>query len=440
MLKKSAKKVKEVSTGYRPRPLQLEIHRSMKRFNVLVLHRRFGKTTLSINEMIDQALRCNLHNPQYAYIAPTYKQAKMVAWEMFNDFTRNIPGVEVNKSELSITIYRPARGDKIKFMLLGAESPDALRGIYLDGCILDEYAQCDPIIWGQIIRPALSDRKGWAIFIGTPKGQNHFHKIFRTAEGLDNWYTKMFKASQTGYVDEDELVDARATMSEAEYNQEYECDFSAAIMGSYYGEIINKLRDDGRITDVPYNPALPVSTYWDLGVGDTTCIWFRQKVGDSYRYIDYEEHGGKGLEFYAKLLKEKPYAYGRHVWPHDGGARELGTGKTRQETMRSHGIIVEIQARQAVDDGIQAARNVLPMSYFDKVKCARGLEALSNYQREWDSKLNMFKNKPKHDWASNGADGFRISALDSRDDSQFGINTRKQLPRQAISDYNEFGG
>ena len=137
----------------------------------------FGKNYciyLLINEMIDQALRCQLHNPQFAYIAPTYKQAKMVAWEFFNDFTRNIPGVEVNKSELSITIYRPARGDKIKFMLLGAESPDALRGIYLDGCILDEYAQCDPSIWGQIIRPALSDRKGWAIFIGTPKGQNHF--------------------------------------------------------------------------------------------------------------------------------------------------------------------------------------------------------------------------------------------------------------------------
>ncbi len=412
----------------------------MKRFNVLVLHRRFGKTTLSINEMIDMALRNQLHNPQYAYIAPTYKQAKMVAWEFFNDFTRNIPGVEVNKSELSITIYRPSRGDKIKFMLLGAESPDALRGIYLDGCILDEYAQCDPIIWGQIIRPALSDRKGWGIFIGTPKGQNHFYKIFETAQGLDNWYTKMYKASETGYVDAEELVDARATMSEAEYNQEYECDFTAAIMGSYYGKILNDLRAKDRVGDVSYDPSLPVDTHWDLGIGDTTCIWFRQKIGDSYNYIDYEEHGGEGLAFYAKLVRGKPYAYGRHVWPHDGGARELGTGKTRQETMRSLGITVEIQPKQAVDDGIQAVRNILPMSRFNAENCNRGLDALMNYQREWDSKLNMFKNKPKHDWASNGSDAFRISGLDNRRDSKFSSDNRKQLPRTAQSEYNELGG
>ncbi len=437
---KSRNKVQEISTGYRPRPLQDMIHREMKRFNVLVFHRRFGKTVLAINDMIDRGLRCNLHNPQYAYIAPTYKQAKMVAWEYLLDYTRNIPGVEVNKSELSVTIFRPGNDDKIKFMLLGAESPDALRGLYLDGCILDEYAQCDPIIWGQILRPALSDRKGWAIFIGTPKGENHFFKIYQSAMALDNWYTKMYKASETGYVDAEELVDARATMTEAEYNQEYECDFTAAIVGSYYGEIVNEIRDLGQITSVPYNPALPVDTHWDLGIGDATCIWFRQRVGDRYRYIDYEEHDGKGLDFYAKLLKEKNYAYGRHVWPHDGAAKELGSGKTRQEVMRGHGIIVEIQKRQNIDDGVQACRMILPMSDFDAIKCERGISALSNYQKEWDSKLNMFKNKPKHDWASNGADAFRISGLDNRSDSQFSSGSRKQLPRTAIGDYNEFGG
>ncbi|MEE8382535.1 MAG: terminase family protein, partial [Thermodesulfobacteriota bacterium] len=236
-------KTEVVSTGYTPRELQEKLHKELRRFNVLVMHRRFGKTVFAINEMIDQGLRCTLKNPQFAYIAPTYKQAKMVAWEYLIDFTRAIPGMEINKSELSVTIPRPTRNDKIKYMLLGAESPDALRGIYLDGAILDEYAQCDPIIWGQIIRPALSDRKGWSIFIGTPKGMNHFHKIFLVAQGLDNWYTKMYKASETGVVDAEELVDARATMSEEEYNQEYECDFTAAIMGSYYGNLLNELRD-----------------------------------------------------------------------------------------------------------------------------------------------------------------------------------------------------
>lgn len=434
-----AKKIKEVSTGYIPRELQQQEHERLKRFNVLVWHRRKGKTVFAINEQIDQALRCALHNPIYAYIAPTYKQAKMVAWEYYLDYTRMIPGVEVNKSELSVTIPRPATNDKIKFMLLGAESPDALRGIYLDGVILDEYAQQDPIIWGQIIRPALSDRKGWAIFIGTPKGMNHFHKIYEVAKTLPNWHTSIYKASETGVVDPEELVDAKATMSQAEYDQEYECDFTAAILGSYYGEMIIQARADGRVTKVPYDPSLPVDTHWDLGIGDTTGIWFRQRLGNTYRYIDFEEYGGEGLNFYAKLLKDKPYAYGRHIWPHDGIARELGTGKTRQETMRTLGVTVEIQKRQSLDDGIQAVRQILPLSYFDAEKCERGLDALTNYQREWDSKLNMFKNKPKHDWASNGSDAFRISALDDRE-SKFSSNKGKNLPRQALSEYNVFGG
>lgn len=433
------KSVRYIETGYSPRPLQKKLHAELKRFNVLVFHRRWGKTVFSINEQLDQGLRCELKNPQYAYIAPTYKQAKMVAWEYYIDFTKNIPGVEVNKSELSITIPRPHLADKVKFMLLGAESPDALRGIYLDGAILDEYAQCDPIIWGQIIRPALSDRKGWAIFIGTPKGVNHFHKLYHDVQGLDNWYTKIYKASQTGIVDPEELVDARVTMSEAEYNQEYECSFTAAILGSYYGETINDLRSKNRVTEVPYDPTTPVDTYWDLGIGDTTAIWFRQRVGTEYRYIDYIELGGVGLQEYVKEIKNKPYAYGRHVLPHDGAARELGTGRTRQETLLKLGLRTEIQKRQAIDDGINAARNILPFCWFDAVKCARGVEALSNYQREWDSKLNMFKNKPKHDWSSNGSDAFRYSALDDRK-SYFADDFGKDLPRTAISDYNEFGG
>ena len=182
-----------------------------------------------------------------------------------------------------------------------------------------------------------------------------------------------------------------------------------------------------------------MDTYWDLGIGDTTAIWFRQRLGNEYRYIDYEEHGGEGLAFYVKLIKDKPYAYGRHILPHDGAARELGTGKTRQETMLKLGLRTEIQKRQAVDDGIQASRSILPLSWFDTEKCARGLDCLLNYQREWDSKLNMFKNKPKHDWASNGADAYRISALDDRK-SDFADNFGKDLPRTAMSDYDILGG
>ena len=215
MVRGQAVNVDKRSTGYMPRKLQQYLHNNLKRFNVLVCHRRFGKTVFSINEMIDRGLRNQLHNPQYAYIAPTYKQAKMIAWEYIIDYTRNIPGVEVNKSELSITIHRQGakdkdgewtkKPDKIKFILLGADSPDSLRGLYLDGSILDEYAQCDPIIWGQIVRPALADRKGWAIFIGTPKGQNHFYHRLKKAEtnSTGTWFTAIFKASETGILDQE---------------------------------------------------------------------------------------------------------------------------------------------------------------------------------------------------------------------------------------------
>lgn len=400
-----------VNLGYTPRPFQAFLHNSLKRFNVLVCHRRFGKTVFSIMEMIDKGLRCELHNPQYAYIAPTYGQAKRVAWEYLKDFTKHIPGAKPHEQELRIDIPRPDRGDKIRFMLLGAENPDSLRGIYLDGVILDEYAQCDPTIWGQVIRPALSDRIGWGIFIGTPKGQNHFYDIYNAAIGLESWFVACYKASKTMIVAKQELIEARATMSEEEYEQEYECSFSAALIGAYYGKYINELEKKGQICSVPYDPAVGVETFWDLGIGDTTAIWFVQKVGKEVHIIDYLEQAGVGLEWYAKELKQKPYVYDEHYIPHDGAARELGTGRTRQETLREFGIRTTIVPRQGVDDGINAVRLALPHCWFDYERTAKGIAALKNYQRKWDSKNKMFIDKPLHDWSSHAADAFRMFGL-----------------------------
>ena len=180
----SLEKVKTVSTGYNPRPLQLEIHKKMKRFNVLVLHRRFGKTVLSINEMLDRGLRNPRKNPQYVYLAGTYGQAKRVAWEYVKEFTKKLPGAKANEAELRVDIPRPHLEDKVRLLLLGAENPDSLRGIYIDGCVLDEFGGCDPSVWGEVIRPALADREGWAIFIGTPKGQNHFYNLYNKARTI----------------------------------------------------------------------------------------------------------------------------------------------------------------------------------------------------------------------------------------------------------------
>jgi hypothetical protein len=431
-----------IDLGYRPRPLQQVLHSQLRRFNVLVCHRRFGKTVFSIMEMIDKGLNSELKNPQYAYIAPTYGQAKRVAWEYLKEFTKNIPGAKANEADLRVDVPREASGDKVRFMLLGADNPDSLRGIYLDGVILDEYAQCDPIIWGQVIRPALSDRKGWGIFIGTPKGQNHFHNIYQQAlklmEGteVDSWYCAMYKASETGVVDEDELREARATMSEEEYEQEYECSFSAALLGAYFGKYINKLEKAGKIKDFDVDPTVAINTYWDLGISDSTAIWFIQLVGSEIRVVDYIENAGVGLEWYAKEIKDRPYLYDSHNIPHDGAARELGTGRTRQETLLDFGVRTHIVPRQSIADGINAARILLQKNiWFHRTNCARGLEALRNYQRKYDAKNQMFVDKPLHNWASNGADAWRMAGLDLQlPENKFNINNVSVVH---ISDYDE---
>lgn len=431
---------KIIDTGYHPRPLQSDLHKSLKRFNVLVCHRRFGKTVMVINEMIDQGLRCQRKNPQFAYVAPTYGAAKRIAWEYFKDYTKNIPGVTVNEAELRIDVHRPGRGDRIRFMLLGAENPGSLRGIYLDGVILDEFAECQPEVWSQVIRPALSDRKGWAIFIGTPKGRNHFYNIYHDTLNLKGWFHAIYKASETDVIDEEELEAAKATMSEEEYLQEYECSWSAAMLGAYYAKELARINEKGRLyASVPFDPALPVETFWDLGIGDSTAIWFAQLFNNEVRWIDYEEYSGIGLPDIIKKVKEKPYTYGDYLnLPHDAAARDLSTGRTRQETIESLGFRCYVHPRQSVEDGINAARLLIARSIFDKENCARGIECLLNYQRKWDSKNQTFQNRPLHNWASHGADAFRVAGVaveDTAPDSPF---AKKQLPAYADNSYDIF--
>jgi hypothetical protein len=403
----------KISTGYSPRKFQALLHQKLKRFNVLVCHRRFGKTVLCVNHAIDRGLRCPRRCPQIAYIAPTYGQAKRVAWDMFKHYTSKLPNVTINEAELRIEIQRPDKGDFVRLILLGAENPGSLKGIYLDGVILDEYAECTPSIWDETIRPALSDRLGWAIFIGTPKGNNHFYdKYIEAVRNQDrDWFAAIYRASETGILPQSELDDAKSTMGIDTYNQEYECSFTAAIKGSYYGDQINELERAGRIASVPWDPVIDVDTSWDLGIGDSTAIWFFQSVGLDFHVIDYLEQGGQGLPFYAQKLREKPYVYRDHFFPHDAAARDLSTGKAREQTLRELGIRTTIMPRTKVEDRINAARLMLPRCRFDKVKCDNGLKALSNYQRHYDEKRKAFNDKPLHDWSSHGADAFGCGAM-----------------------------
>lgn len=442
--------VQEINIPYEPRPFQQLLHTELRRFNVLVCHRRFGKTVFSIMEMIDRALRNERRNPQYAYIAPTYGQAKRVAWQYLKDYCACIPGAKANEAELRIDIPRDnADGtkDRIRFMLLGAENPDSIRGIYLDGVILDEYAQCPPALWGEVIRAALSDREGWAIFIGTPKGTNHFFEMLQMAKTLQDhieaeWYTAVLPVSLTRVVSDKELESIKREISPEEYEQEYEVSFTAALRGAYYGEYVNKMESEGRILDFDIDYNYPVRTAWDLGISDSMSIWMYQIVGREIRIIDYIEESGKGLEHYVRAIQSKGYLLDNngHALPHDGAARELGTGKTRQEMLQELGIRTRVLPRQSVADGIHAVRTLLsrPTVFIHRSKCFKGIDALRNYTRKYDRIKGLFLDTPNHNWASHGSDAFRYLALDLEDPVASTMNISPQQ-RRVITDYDEFG-
>ena len=409
-------RVVEVSTGYEPRKHQLEVHQALQRFNVLVAHRRFGKTVLCVNELIDRALRCKLKDPRFAYVAPLRNQAKDVAWEYLKAYTRPIPGYVANEAELRVDL---PGGRRIR--LYGADNPDQLRGLYLDGIVFDEFAQMQPRIWSEVVRPALADREGWAVFIGTPMGRNAFHALYEQAQTDPAWRAMMFKASETGIVPEAELAEARKAMTKDQFEQEFECSFEAAIQGAYYGQIMADLERDKRIASVPWEPRTPVWTAWDLGIGDSTAIWFCQQVGNEVRLVDYIENNGVALSWYAGEIAERKrrgWMFAEHLLPHDVEVRELGTGKSRKETLGELGITGKVLPALPIDDGINAARMLLPRCWFDREKCANGIEALRQYRTEWDDKRKVFGNKPLHDWTSHPADAFRYLAMGIKPDKK----------------------
>lgn len=396
----------EIVIPYKPRPQQLVLHEAMdeNRFVVGVMHRRFGKTVCAINQLIKKAIECELPDPRFCYVAPTYTQAKRIAFDYLVKFTRPL-GATVNISELRVDFW----GRRIS--LHGADNPDSLRGTYYDGCVLDEVGDMNPKVWNEVLRPSLSDRLGWCLFIGTPKGMNHFAEFRDRAEETEGWKLIEFKASETGIIPESELNAARAEMGEDKYQQEFECNFNSAVEGAYYGQIINDLEEKNRITTIDRDDLCKSYVAWDLGMGDSTCLWVAQLVGKEVRLIDFVENHGVGLDWYVNWLKENRYERFDQYLPHDVEVRELGTGKSRKEVLQEAGLEITVAPRLSVADGIQAVRRLLPRCWFDKEKTKQGVNALRNYRREHDEKRNVYYEKPLHDWCSHAADSFRYLAI-----------------------------
>jgi hypothetical protein len=361
-----------------------------------------GKSVSAVNHLIRAAIENTKEAPRYAFIGPTYSQTKRVIWDYLLKFTEPL-NATANIAELRVDFW----GRRIQ--LAGSDNPDSLRGQYFDGVVFDEFGDQNPKIWSEVVRPALSDRMGWALFLGTPKGNNHFKSLRDHAEQHNDWALLEFRASETGLIPQSELDAARSEMGDDKYLQEFECSFDSAIEGAYYGQLLNELPSE-RFGEIPRDGIAKTYCAWDLGIGDSTAIWVCQRVGLETRLIDFVENHGQGLDWYVNWLRTNNYELAEQLLPHDVQVRELGSGRSRLELLQEAGLNITIVPRMGVDDGIQAVRRLIPYCWFDP-KTKRGVDALRNYRRQYDDKRQVYWDKPLHDWASHAADAFRYLAV-----------------------------
>lgn len=458
--------VVRIEIPYAPRKWARKMHDSFKRWAVLILHRRAGKTTAVLNHHQRAAMddgwerkRLEYLLPDaghaiakllskrriYWHVMPTLKQAKLVAWDMLKDISDPIPGIKQNNSELLVTY---PNGNKVQ--LIGADDPDSLRGPGLAGLSLDEYSQILGRTFGEVLSKALADQLGYCVFAGTIKGKDQLYEMYQTAKQNADWYAvwqdidasllteagPTITALRRAMEDDRKLVLTRL-MTQAEFDQEWYLSPEAAIKGAIYGKELTAGRKAGRITRVPFDPMLPVDTDWDIGFGDATAIWFSQSLrSGEVRLIDYYEASEEALPHYAQVLKKKElelgYVYGKHWAPWDFAATSFETGKSRMAAAKEHGFAFTRSPRMSktakgeVEEGINAARLLLAKCWFDETRCAAGLEALGHYRRDFNTRLDEFKAEPVHDWASHGADAFR------------GLAVRYILPREeAVKSANQ---
>jgi len=421
--------------GWIPRPYQLPFVKYMAQDKyhlraVVAWHRRAGKDLTSINIMAIKALQ---RKGLYLYIGPFNNQIRRIIWQgqdkdgrKFIDFIPRELVSRKSEQEMSLTL---SNGSVIQ--LLGADNPDKLVGINPLGIVFSEYSLADPVAW-ELTRPILAENGGWALFNGTPRGQNHFYTLLKEAEADKDWFASHLPVTKTRAIPAETLRKERGKMSEARFQSEYMCSFNTPVEGAYYGGIITKLYQKEQILQrLPPEPSLSVHTAWDLGMDDATSIWFFQQHRHETRIINYFENSGEGLAFYARELDRwaslNDVSYGKHYFPHDVKVRELGSGRSRLETLRSLGIKAIPVKKLAKGDQIEAVRNVLPRFWFDSTTCHLGIKHLKEYRKEWDEMKQVFKKTPVHDQSSHGADAMATLAVGIREHTKHTAEQRKEL-------------
>jgi len=400
--------------GFKPRHYQKPVMQAfldgVKRF-VLCWHRRSGKDLTILNQMIIEMCR---NRGIYYYILPTYSQAKKVIWDnltiegkRYLDFFPPDLVANINNHEMKITLINGS-----VFQLVGSNNYDSLMGTNPRGIVFSEYALQDVQAWNYL-RPIMrANPEGIVCFISTPRGKNHFYDLYRMAEGDPDWYAETLTIDDTGFLTEEDMDRERAEgMSDHLIQQEFYCNFEMGTEGSYYAKYLQDVYNDGRVISASPDPLLPVYTAWDLGMSDSTSIIFFQRVGKDCHIIDYYENHGEGLPHYAKVLQDRNYLYGDHFAPHDIEVRELSHGLSRRDIAKELGIRFRIVPKLSVAEGIEIARGTFPRLWFDRDKCKYLLKCLESYHKEFNDKLNVYSDRPCHDFSSHPADAFRYMCI-----------------------------
>lgn len=398
---------------FTPREYQLPLFKALDngyKRAVAIWHRRAGKDKSLINIITKEMLKTK---GTYYYFFPTYKQGKKILWNGMDrrgfKFINHIPKQLRKRTDNVEMLIETVNGSI--FQIIGTDNYDSIMGTNPIGCVFSEYSLQNPMVW-DFIRPILAENNGWAIFNYTPRGENHGYDLYKIARENPNWFCQKLTVDDTKAISSKVIDDERDSgMTEDMIQQEFYCSFQAGIQGAYYTDQIKQAREEGRISNIPV-ANVPVHTFWDLGMNDTTSIWFAQFVGKEIRLIDYLEESGEPLDYYVKELNKKDYNYGTHYLPHDVEVRELGTGVSRLETLQSLGVKnIKVVDKLGVSDGIQAVRAIFNRFWFDENKCSKGLRALGNYHKEYDEKRKTYRNHPEHDWSSNAADAIRYLAV-----------------------------
>lgn len=384
----------------------------------------------SVNRLIRAALTCPLPDPRVAYGAPTFRQAKRIAWDYAKRYSAAIPGAVPNEVELRIDYPNGGR-----LMLLGQDSPDSLRGSYYDDFVADEYQMWSPRVYGEIIRPALVDRKGRIAFSGTPAGtENPLYEIYERLTKSGS-YTRIHKASETGIVDPEELAAAKREMTDEQYAQEFECSWTGSIIGAIYGKALAELEEGKRLTRLPILPNVPVDVVFDLGRGDATALWFIQEIGPEIRLVDHYENNGHDITHYVAEMEKRRqlhgFQWGMLVLPHDSQHRHM-TGESVNDTLQGMRYSTLVCPSGNPTQEIHSVRLMFRSVWIDSERCAQGVRCIRNYRYEYNEERKSFYDRPVHDWTSHTCDALRVYAINrSRIPRSGGWGT--EMPRQRLS-------